>query len=390
MLLGRNFDDIDEAIIQSLVAAGVPESVHLDFKRATYGTADADKKELLKDISAFANTLGGHLLIGIDEQDGAASAIVPVFPDVDQELLRLEGIARTGVEPNIVGLRMRRVDVPGGSVIVMYVPRSFNPPHRVIFRNSNRYYARNSAGAYELSLEELRMLFGEQRSLEQRAKSFVGERFLRVEGNDGAMPMPIAEGALVLHLVPLPDFGANRRIEMSAITEQRDAFAPIGASGFSRRVNLDGFCVYRIDGRGQCHGYTQVFRDGSLEATSTSMFPQHEGARMFGSLALPRGIFTALRSYMRGLRALDASPPFLLQISATGVKGVRMAVNPMQFGDPPPFDREIMHLPPSLITEYSADDNYQSIVAEQMNSLWNAFGFERCFYFDEDGNWIGG
>ena len=32
--------------------------------------ADADKKELLKDMSSFANTSGGHILIGMDTDDG--------------------------------------------------------------------------------------------------------------------------------------------------------------------------------------------------------------------------------------------------------------------------------------------------------------------------------
>lgn len=390
MLMGRNFAEIDEGSICSLVSAGVPESVHLDFKRETYGNADADKKEFLKDISAFANTLGGYLLIGVDELEGAASAIMPVGSDVDQELLRLENIARTGIEPKLLGLRFKRVDVSGGSVIVVHVPRSFNPPHRIIFKNSNRYFARHSGGAYELSLEELRMLFGEQRSLEERARRFVGERFLRLEGNDGVMPMPIEKGVLVLNLVPLLDFGANRRIALSAITAQPQNFSPLGSSGYSWRVNLEGFCVYRNDGQGQCHGYTQVFRDGSVEATSASMFPEHDGVRSLPSRAFPPKICSALTSYLSGLRSLDVSPPFLLQISATGIAGVKLAVNSLHIDSPVPYDREVLHLPPSFITDYHVADNYEAIVAEQMHSLWNAFGFEQCSYFDSKGCWIGG
>jgi hypothetical protein len=36
-----------------------------------------------------------------------------------------------------------------------------------------------------------------------------------------------------------------------------------------------------------------------------------------------------------------------------------MGVDPMKFDTPSPYDREALHLPPSLITEYCADDNYQ-------------------------------
>jgi predicted HTH transcriptional regulator len=32
--------------------------------------ADADVREFLKDVSSFANTAGGHLIIGMDEAGG--------------------------------------------------------------------------------------------------------------------------------------------------------------------------------------------------------------------------------------------------------------------------------------------------------------------------------
>jgi len=389
MLLGKNFDDVSSATMQLLVDAGANETVHLDFKRDTYGNSDSDKKEFLKDISSFANTLGGHLVIGIDEEDGAASAFAPLSGlDVDQELLRLESMMRTGIEPTIVGLRMKRIDISGGSLIVIHVPRSFNPPHRVIVKGTNRYYGRNSAGAHELSMEELRMLFGEKRSIEERAKTFIGERFLRVQGNDGAMPIPVADGVLIMHLVPLPDFGAGRRIEIAALHAQHQLFSPIGSTGFSWRINLDGYCVYR--GGNVCHGYTQVFRDGSIEATSASFFHERDGGRFFPSIALPQKLIEALNVYMRGLRMLEAAPPILLQISAMEISGVQMGVDPMRVLDaPPPYEREVLHLPPSIITEFLEHGNYESVIAEQMDFLWNAFNFERCFYFSPHGKWIG-
>ncbi|GGO61440.1 Putative DNA-binding domain-containing protein [Roseovarius pacificus] len=364
--------------------------MHLEFKQATYGTSDGDKKELLKDISSFANTLGGHLVIGVEEDNGTAIALSPLSGmDVDQELLRLENIARSGVEPPVLGLRMKRVAVTGGDVIAMHVPRSYNPPHRVIFRNSNRYYARNSAGAYEPSLEELRRLFGEQRTIEEQAQTFIEERLLRIQAGDAPMPIPVEKGVTVMHLVPLPDLGAGRRIEIPAMREQHLAFMPMGASGMSWRVNLDGFNLFR--GGEVCNGYTQVFRDGSLEATSTSMIADRDGRRLLPSLAIPERFIQSLSSYIGGLRALEASPPVLLRISFTGMNGVRMGVDPMRVMDEPPsYEREELRLPHTVISEYRDDGNYEQVIAEQMDFLWNAFDFDRCFYFDEDGNWVGG
>ncbi len=49
----------DFAAIQSLLDNRVPESEILDYKRECYGSKDADKRELLKDVSSFANSRGG-------------------------------------------------------------------------------------------------------------------------------------------------------------------------------------------------------------------------------------------------------------------------------------------------------------------------------------------
>ena len=389
MLLGKNFDEIDISIIEALIEAGAPESVHLDFKMQSYGRSDADKKELLKDVSSFANCLGGHLVIGIEEHEGSATKLSPITGvDVDAELQRLESIVRTGVEPAIVGLRMKRIDHQRGSIIVMQIPRSHNPPHRVILKNSNRYYSRNSAGTYELSIEELRMLFGERRSTEERARAFVNERFLKIQANDGVIPLPADESVFVMHLVPLPDFASGRRIEISSLHEVGSSFCPIGAMGWSKRVNLEGYCVYR--GGNPCHGYTQIFRDGSVEATSASLIKPHNGARYIPSLSLIEKLLPTLNSYIRACRKLDVSPPFLLQMSFVGTNGVKLGVWHRQLYEDElvAYKRNVLHLPSSIVTDYREIGGYDDVLAEQMHFLWNAFNFESCPHFDENGKLV--
>ena len=118
-----NLADVDEADIGRLVEDMQAEGLHLEFKRDMYGNADADKKEFLKDLSSFANSSGGHLVIGVDEAQGVASAISPVPGAPDVALQRLEQIARTGLEPRVVGIQMRAVPTAGGgTVFVVRVP----------------------------------------------------------------------------------------------------------------------------------------------------------------------------------------------------------------------------------------------------------------------------
>lgn len=384
MLVGMNIDAITADTITGLIAAGAQESVHLEFKRQSYGTGDDAKREFLKDVSAFANSLGGHLVIGMEETGGRATEVRPMPAEVvDSEMLRLESVLRTGIDPALVGVRMRRIDVEGGAVIVIQVPQSYNPPHRVIQSGSNRFWRRHSSGAHEMSMEELRLLFGERRSIEERARAFVAERFLRIGAGEGAMPVPVERGVLVMHLVPLPDFGTRRRIELAALGGQEDKLLPIGAFGPLWRVNLEGFCVYR---RGSvCHGYTQVFRDGSIEATSGHQLDtDDQGQKYFFGKDLLRKLIDAAKSYMTALRTLGATPPVLLNLSAMNMAGARMVLRNGSAHDVQ-YPRDTLHLPSSIIEAYAKDGDYQPVIAEQMHVLWNAFGLDRCPYFDAGG-----
>jgi hypothetical protein len=180
-----DFEEIAERHLIEQIQVGVPEGVLVDYKKENYGRTDADIKEFLKDVSSFANTAGGHLIIGIDESDGAPIKINALAGDPDQELQRLENLARDGIEPRISGLRMKSIPISGGgSVIVLRIPKSWSPPHRVSARNTNRIYGRNSAGAYEFSIEELRVVFTSAASALDRVRAFKAERLAKIDSGE--------------------------------------------------------------------------------------------------------------------------------------------------------------------------------------------------------------
>lgn len=152
--------------LQDLVEGQVAENVRLEYKRDLYGQNDNSKKELLKDVSALANSQGGYLIIGIEEFNGRADALYGVRCDnPDDETLRMEQVIRSGVEPNIAGIRIRYIKLTKLEsnarrfLFIIFIPQSNYPPHRVIINNHNRFYLRNSAGVHEPDIEELRAMF---------------------------------------------------------------------------------------------------------------------------------------------------------------------------------------------------------------------------------------
>ena len=160
-MLPARLDSIDEGHLNALVNGGVRESRSLEFKAKLVWGTESDRKEFLADISALANGGGGDLILGIQEDKGAASAVVGLDAfDPDNDKLKMENMIRDGIAPRIIGIRLRPVDLNNGRrVVIVRVPNSLNRPHMVVLKNWSRFYSRNSAGKYQLDVHELRSAF---------------------------------------------------------------------------------------------------------------------------------------------------------------------------------------------------------------------------------------
>jgi hypothetical protein len=55
MIIQKPLGDLREADLQGLVDERVLEDETLDYKLTMYGQSDADKKEMLRDVSSMAN-----------------------------------------------------------------------------------------------------------------------------------------------------------------------------------------------------------------------------------------------------------------------------------------------------------------------------------------------
>jgi predicted HTH transcriptional regulator len=126
-------DQIDQTQLQRLIDGEASETRDIEYKKETYGAADKDHAEYLADISSFANSAGGDLVIGMAATNGVPTAFAPLTLEPDAEIVRLENIARSGLQPRILNLAIQSVPLQGGGcALVVRVPRSYNPPHRLI------------------------------------------------------------------------------------------------------------------------------------------------------------------------------------------------------------------------------------------------------------------
>jgi hypothetical protein len=384
-----SFEDISERDLLEQIQTGVPEGVLFDYKRDMYSRGDSDVKEFLKDISSFANTAGGHLIIGVDETGGVPTGISALTADSDQELQRLENLARDGIEPRIAGLRMKAVPITaGGFVLVLRIPKSWNPPHRVSARNTNRIYGRNSAGAYEFSVEELRVVFTSAASALDRIRAFRAERLAKIDSGEAIVPLAQNLGRLVLHLVPVSAFGVGGQIDVERAHAAHNLLRPMNSMGFSPRINFDGFANLHHRSDGMCSSYTQVFRNGAIEAVKVGVVSNLDRGSFIPALSFDQLIFEVVPHYLSALQSLDVPPPVVLMITLQGVRGARLGVDPMRFlENQSPIDRAVLELPEIIIERYGTEEEYQRAARPAFDALWNTGGFSRSQHYDKSGRW---
>src|SRR6266436_4947839 len=118
-IVNPEFDNVKEIDLAELIENQVSEGFLYEYKSQTYGGSDDDKREALKDVSSFANSAGGHIVIGMDEKQGVPTALEGVTIDADKEILRLDSLFRNCIEPRIIGLRTRPIPLQSGRVAIL-------------------------------------------------------------------------------------------------------------------------------------------------------------------------------------------------------------------------------------------------------------------------------
>lgn len=388
-LEGLRPDGITEDVLLNLIAAQVPEGKTIDYKAALPGGSDGAKKDFLADLCSFANAAGGHLVFGMTEADGLPASLDGLDGDMDQAILRLEGMARNGVRPPIPGLEFARVGLANGrAALVAHIPKSWNPPHQVIFQKDFRFYTRGSAGKQHLDVDELRRIVLQSQETGERIRQFRAGRLAAVMA--GETPVELVPGARqIMHFVPLTAFGTGATIDLKPITTQRASLVNVMNRGGSLRLNIDGALAYSPSADAN-DAYAQLYRNGIVEIVTLIREWNPRGKTVLPSLAFEEDVFAQTKATLKALKLIGASPPIAVMLSFTGIKGWEMGVRDAYGtrGRRGGFDRDPLLVPELMVQSYDVDD-VPRLVKPVIDATWNAAGFLQSDYYNEDGNWVG-
>ena len=140
---------MDEFELREKIEKG--ENLHTEFKQILPNT-----EAIAKSIVCFANTDGGHLIIGVADSGGIFGV-----EDLDQTIRVVDDVAFNRCEPPITVVQ-ETVKIEDKTVLIVNIPKGEQRPYRT---GSGLYYIRSTNRCRQASREELLRLFQETESI---------------------------------------------------------------------------------------------------------------------------------------------------------------------------------------------------------------------------------
>jgi len=384
------------ADLQRLYDNQVPESEVLDYKRDCYGDSKEARRELLKDVSSFANSRGGHLLIGIDEEKGVPTELCGIDDgiDVDSEISRIMNIVKDGLDPAFTNLQVHRIQADSGKLFLsVEISRSSVAPHRIASGNYHRFFVRDTNGKHEATMTEMREMFTYGQLVRTRFRDFCRERLDILNDPDrDTTGINTSAGLLVVHIGPLALLTSNEEIDLRALHDsQFQNLQAIGTMGINRRYNFDGLIVYT--GSDQLTSYTQVFRNGVIEAAYGHLYRylDEKKGNVIPGLAIEHEFFESVPKYFKAYAEIGVPPPYVVQITLDGVKQVVYAYANESYREIRriKLDRNRMFLAECMVDSIDNEVDIHRSIKPAFDSLYNALSCAECPHFNEQGSWVG-
>ncbi len=144
--------------VQSLIDSGMRESEVLEYKTATTTFSDADKREIAKDVTAMANSLGGVILYGVLTHPTDKTLPLEIVPIEKKNIETLDRVLNAQVRPPIQGLRRKLIPGDQPQVLVIDIPQSEDPPHQTLYEK--RYYRRSGSECLAMDHDLVALKFG--------------------------------------------------------------------------------------------------------------------------------------------------------------------------------------------------------------------------------------
>lgn len=382
------------ADIEQLVTSRAEEGPTLDFKRDLPGDDRDARKEFVADVCALANTRGGDLVYGIEEDaEGAAQRVVPQAFNPDNVITQMTNVLSDGLEPRLHGVQMRAIDINGtGRVLIVRVPRSFSGIHRSA--RDAHFWVRESRSKRQLDVAGITNRVADVLGRQDRLADLFARRYAAV--GTGSYPVALDPGPKVaLHVVPTRDVVGGEEVDLTPVAEAGQFWViPDSRGGFATHV-YEGILHHPAvrERTGSLRAATLVFRSGMVEAVATVPLFRWDAQQpeMLPLENVEHYCVRFLESALRFTVELVAGGwPVTVRIAIVGHGEVTAQTNNpdvrWHFDHLPAVrvNAGVLQLPDVLLEQMPA--SIPRAFRSVFNRLWQAWGYPRSFSYQQQGD----
>lgn len=367
-MIERLLDQITLDDIEALVTFQRSESRTLDFKEVFPSGDHKGVRDFLADVTAFANTDGGDIVIGVrEDKNGVAAEVVGIDrAGLDQELRRIDDQLRSLVDPRVPQFAVRELVRPDGTaVLVMRVGASLVAPHRVAHDRSSRFFRRANRSNFEMSTTELRQAFAASQDFPNRIRDLHRRAVEAITGKD--MPTRIVDRpTLTLTVAPLSVLREARDISVS-----RDyaVLPPDPMGGIHYMVGLDGLIVLvDVDEEQGARAWSVNHRLGYVDI-AWAVGRNAEGKKIIWPRSIVDHLPGAVLSTVARLRTHNVEGPWIAMATLTGIKDYRMFLGDGYAVGPAWQD-------PAYLGEVVDDAMAEGALQPLIERFWRLFGVD--------------
>lgn len=376
-----------------LIANKLGETMEREYKKSLTAGSPLERKELCKDVSAFANSQGGVIIFGLREarQENAGSIPESLSPIAD---LRLKEIAQQvildGVNPR---MDFRFYSTPAsngrGEYVIIEVPKSLRGLHMLTLGGDSRYYVRRDFQSVPMTAYEIEEAYRNYALSEERVQLELA-KFKLTNPN---VNLPPPRNAWLAFTV-VPRF-PTKDLFVPLCSKPRHEI-PGKAKGLLTRSGLPGADNFWSNYYGMLSfaipdetAYKhQIFREGAVYL-GMILNPGRRDEKGIFSLALVRE-FHDMLSLAVGL-FFDAGylGPIRILVELEQIRFFELRTND-------PTSRVNQTFPVESFTHSidttvrDAVENPSAVLEEVHHHLWHSFGYNRCqlYKFGEPGVYV--
>ena len=375
-----------KADLLALIENKIFENSELEYKDYTFvdgkiAIADKSRDKFVKEIAAFANTNGGIIVIGMQEDDNRfptkLSGTGMTLGDFDNWLSSFRQLLLSRIRPHLHGVECTPVSVDGDQniAIVISIPRSIARPHSFWDGNKDEFYMRYANGIMYMDIGDLRKAFLYSSGLQDKIRQFKRDRISLILANECIGDLG-NKAKLVFHIIPEWSFELGNGIDLSYLEGSCD-FRPLSGSSWNHRYNADGYCIYSGHYKGGLiETYTQFFHSGIVEATEIRLISDYQEKIVYDWNVVQGAMIEALKRYCAHLEHYQIPKPWHFSAALLNARGY---ITYRNWGNSEPIERDIVYSQEGICTDdISIDKALESV----FDSLSNAFGYRASGFFD--------